>query len=354
MLAVTRPAGFRSTAAPWKGGCVKVVIAGPLVAPEHEYPGHPERPSRVEAVARGIDDLGLDSDRVDAEPREATFDELAAVHDPQYLRSLEAFCEAGGGKADPDTFATRVTWDAARAAAGAGLAAVDALASGRGDVAFVAARPPGHHALENRAMGFCLVNNVAVAARRLADAGERVVIIDWDVHHGNGTEALFWDDDRVCYVSTHEDRLYPGTGAVDDTGGAGAPGLTVNLPLPRGATGDVIERALDDVVAPVVERFAPTWVLVSAGFDAHRADPLAGLELSSGDYARLANIVRGYAPSAGRLAFFLEGGYDLDALRVSAAATLGAITGADIEVEPPTSGGPGEQAVARARAIQAA
>jgi len=329
---------------------VKVVVAGPLVAPEHEYRGHPERPSRVEAVAHGIDDLDLGTDRVDTEPRLATFDELATVHDPQYLRDLEAFSEAGGGKVDPDTYATRVTWNAARAAAGAGLAAIDALANGAGEVAFVAARPPGHHALANRPMGFCLVNSVAVAARQLADAGERVVVVDWDVHHGNGTEALFWDDDSICYVSTHQDRLYPGTGAVDDTGGAGAPGLTVNIPLPAGATGDVMERAFDDVVTPVVERFAPTWVLVSAGFDAHRADPLASLELSSGDYARLATIVRGYAPSAGRLAFFLEGGYDLDALRASAAATLGAIAGAGTPAEAPTSGGPGEQAVARAQA----
>jgi acetoin utilization deacetylase AcuC-like enzyme len=333
---------------------MKVVIAGPLVAPEHEYRNHPERPGRVEAVAAGIDDLELGADRIETEPRQATFDELAAVHDSRYLQNLEAFCAAGGGKADPDTYATRVTWDAARAAAGAGLAAVAALSNGEGDVAFVAARPPGHHALADRAMGFCLVNNVAVAAAQLVHAGERVLIVDWDVHHGNGTEALFWEDDRVCYVSTHEDGLYPGTGAAGDTGGARAPGLTVNIPLPTGATGDVMERAFDDVVTPVVERFSPTWVLVSAGYDAHRADPLASLELSSGDYARLAGVVRGYAPAAGRLAFFLEGGYDLDALRASAAATLGAIVGAGAPVEPPTSGGPGEHAVARAKAAHAA
>jgi acetoin utilization deacetylase AcuC-like enzyme len=332
---------------------MKVLVAGPLIAPEHEHPGHPERPSRVEAVASGLDDLDLGTDRLHAEARVATFDELATVHDRGYLRNLEAFCAEGGGKADPDTYATRVTWDAARAAAGAGLAAVDALANNEADVAFVAARPPGHHALADRAMGFCLVNNVAVAATALADRGERVLIVDWDVHHGNGTEALFWDDDRVCYVSTHQDRLYPGTGAASDTGGAGAPGLTVNIPLPAGATGDVMERAFDDVVAPVVDAFAPTWVLVSAGFDAHRDDPLASLALSSGDFARLATIVRGYAPAASRLAIFLEGGYDLDALRASAAATLGAIVGAGTPAEVPTNGGPGTDAVARARAARA-
>ena len=182
-------------------------------------------------------------------------------------------------------------WQAACEAAGAGLAAIDALVAGAGDVAFVAARPPGHHALADRAMGFCLLNNVAVAAAALAASGERVIIIDWDVHHGNGTQALFWNDDRVCYVSIHQDRFYPGTGGLDEIGGPHARGLTVNIPLPAGATGDVVARALDEVAAPVSARFAPTWVLVSAGYDAHRDDPLADLALSSGDYARLASIV---------------------------------------------------------------
>jgi len=332
---------------------VKVVIAGPLVAPEHEYPRHPERPSRVEAAAAGVDDLALGSDRVDTGARRATFEELATVHDPRYLGALRDFAEAGGGKADPDTYVTRASWDAASEAAGAGLAAVDALTRGEGDVAFVVARPPGHHAPADHAMGFCLVNNIAVAAAHLADAGERVLIVDWDVHHGNGTQDLFWNDDRVCFVSTHEDGLYPGTGSITETGGERAPGLTVNVPLPPGATGDVVERALAEVAAPVAANFSPTWVLVSAGYDAHRDDPLASLALSSGDYARLAALVRDLAPGPARLAFFLEGGYDLDALRSSVAATLGAIAGADTEVEAPTSGGPGLEAVVRAKAAHA-
>jgi len=329
----------------------KVIVAGPLAAPDHMLAGHPERPSRVDAAAAGIDDLMLDSDRVDLDPRPASVEELAAVHDVAYLRELQAFCEAGGGKLDPDTYAASVSWQAACEAAGAGLAAIDALAAGSGDVAFVVARPPGHHALADRAMGFCLLNNVAVAAAALAASGERVIIIDWDVHHGNGTQALFWNDDRVCYVSTHQDRFYPGTGGLDETGGPDAPGLTVNIPLPAGATGDVVARALDEVVAPVSARFAPTWVLVSAGYDAHRDDPLADLALSSGDYARLASIVGGFAPHAGRLAFFLEGGYDLRALRSSVAATLGSIVGVSDVIDAPTSGGPGAEAVARACAI---
>ena len=329
----------------------KLIVAGPVVASEHALPGHPERPSRVVAAIAGVDDLMLDTDRVDVATRVATFDELAAVHDNAYLRHLEAFCNGGGGRLDPDTFAGPVSWDAAREAAGAGLAAIDALANDRGEVAFVVARPPGHHALADRAMGFCLLNNVAVSAAALAGAGERVMIIDWDVHHGNGTQALFWDDDRVCYVSIHQDRFYPGTGAVDETGGPNAPGLTVNIPLPARATGDVAARAFDEVVAPVADRFAPTWVLVSAGFDAHRDDPLAELALSSGDFAHLAATVRAFAPRAGRLAFFLEGGYDLDAIRSSVSATLGAVVGSERPVESATNGGPGAEAVGRARAV---
>jgi acetoin utilization deacetylase AcuC-like enzyme len=212
-------------------------------------------------------------------------------------------------------------------------------------VAFVAALPPGHHAVAGRAMGFCLINNVAVAAAALADRGEQVLVLDWDVHHGNGTQAIFWDDPRVLYVSVHQGGIYPGTGGPDEVGGPAAAGLTLNVPLPAGATGDVVRRALDEVAAPVVAGFGPTWVLVSAGFDGHRADPLADLALSAGDFAQLATTAAEMAPRPGRLVLFLEGGYDLAALRGSVAATLGALVGAGEAAEPPTSGGPGADAV---------
>jgi acetoin utilization deacetylase AcuC-like enzyme len=197
-------------------------------------------------------------------------------------------------------------------------------------------------------MGFCLLNNVAVAAPALRARGERVAIVDWDAHHGNGTQDIFWDDPDVLYVSLHEWPLYPGTGRLDEVGGGAGVGATLNLPLPAGATGDVYRAAFEHLVGPVVERFAPGWVLVSAGYDAHRADPLTGLGLSAGDFADLARHVRGLAPR-GRLVLFLEGGYDLEALRDSVTATASALVGGPASSEPPTSGGPGRAVVDAAR-----
>ncbi|HWD51276.1 MAG TPA: histone deacetylase [Acidimicrobiales bacterium] len=314
---------------------------------------HPERPARIGAVMAGVGDLHLGSDLAAVAAAPAGRAQLARVHTPEYLDELQRFSVGGGGHLDPDTYADATSWDAARLAAGAGIAAVDELRQRDAGVAFVAARPPGHHALGDRAMGFCLLNNVAVAAAHLVDAGERVLIVDWDVHHGNGTQALFWNEPNVLYVSTHQWPAYPGTGRPAEVGGTDAYGLTVNVPVPPGATGDVIRGALDQVAAPVIDGFSPTWVLVSAGFDAHRSDPLADLSLSGRDFADLARTVRGYAPRPGRLALFLEGGYDLDALRTSVSSTLGALLGAPDPTEGPTTGGPGLERVGMAAAERA-
>jgi acetoin utilization deacetylase AcuC-like enzyme len=318
----------------------------------HDGGGHPERPARIDAVMLGIADLApeLGGDLEIVAPEPADTESLLRVHPAEYLHRLEEFCRDGGGNIDLDTFARPDSWEAALLSAGAGLQAI-AVARQRADgVAFVATRPPGHHASAEHSMGFCLLNNVAVSAAALVAAGERVLIVDWDVHHGNGTEAVFWDNPSVLYVSTHQSPLYPGTGDADEVGGPDAFGLTVNVPVPAGSTGDILRRALDEVAAPVIEEFGPTWVLVSAGFDAHRADPLAELALSSGDFADLARTVAGYAPRPGRLVLFLEGGYDLGALRSSVAATLGALT--DLPpgsgFEPPTSGGAAAEVVGTA------
>jgi acetoin utilization deacetylase AcuC-like enzyme len=314
----------------------------PCFAAHDTGSGHPERPARLQAVLEGARDAHLDTDLVPLQIREASDAELERVHAARHLAQLSEFTAAGGGAIDADTVASVDSWPAARRAAGAGLAAVEALERGEGQAAFLAVRPPGHHALPAVSMGFCLLNNVAVTAAALADRGERVLVVDYDAHHGNGTQDIFYADPRVIYVSFHEWPLYPGTGRLDETGAGAGAGTTVNLPLPAGATGDVYLRGFDEVVGPAVDACAPTWVLVSAGFDAHRADPLTGLGLSAGDYGLLAARMTELAPGPGRTIVFLEGGYDLGALRDSVAATLPALLGAPpAATEAPTSGGPG-------------
>ena len=318
-----------------------LVLAGPTGEYEHDGgTGHPEQPARLVAVMQGVRALGDAAELVVPEIAEASIEDLSRVHDPTYLAALEAFCRDGGGAIDADTYARPDSWRAARRAAGAGLTALTELERRNDAVAFVAARPPGHHATAGRAMGFCLLNSIAIAAASRTARGERVLIVDWDVHHGNGTQDIFWDDPEVLYVSTHQHPLYPGTGRASEVGGSLAAGSTVNLPLPAGATGDVVRRALDRSARSIMEEFDPHWVLVSCGFDAHRDDPLAQLRLSSGDFADLARLVRELAPP-GRLALFLEGGYDAFALSSSVEATLAALLDLPGHGEAPTSGGPG-------------
>jgi acetoin utilization deacetylase AcuC-like enzyme len=331
---------------------VVLVVAGSPELDRHQVPdGSPECPARVQAALDGISIAGLSEAAIFLGERRATEVELTRVHNPSYLSSLREFCASGGGAVDFDTHVSLGTWDTALLAAGGVLGAIDALASGIGDVAFVAARPPGHHALANKAMGFCFFNNIAIGAAELADRGERVFILDWDVHHGNGTQSTFWDDPRVLFVSTHQWPLFPGTGRAEEIGGPNALGLTLNVPLPPGATGDVVLKAFDEIVAPAVDSFSPSWVLVSAGFDAHWADPLANLALTSGDFANLARRAREFAPGAGRLVFVLEGGYELNALRLSVGATIAAVLGAPFCAEAVSTGGPGSDAVQHAHAM---
>lgn len=305
---------------------------------------HPESPDRLRAVLAGVDAAGLGDDLIREVPRAATAEELGRVHDAALVDAIAAASAAGGGWLDGDTAANAASYDAALLAAGAGLSAVEALDAGRATSAFCAVRPPGHHATRQRAMGFCLFNNVAITAAALRDRGERVLIVDYDAHHGNGTQETFWADGEVAYVSLHQYPLYPGSGALREVGTGAGQGTTLNLPLPAGATGDVYRAALDEVIAPFAESFEPTWLLLSAGFDAHRADPLTDMGLSVGDFADLtAELLHLVPPS--RTVAFLEGGYDLAALSACAASCVGAMAGERITSEAPTSGGPGREAV---------
>lgn len=299
-------------------------------------PGHPEQPARLRAVQEGIAGVGLEDELPPFSPREATEAEIMLVHDSAYVVALDAFCRTGGGWLDPDTVASSGSYQAATRAAGAGIHAVELLATGVADSAFLALRPPGHHALAGHAMGFCLLNNVAITAAHLVAGGARVMILDWDAHHGNGTQEAFYGAPEVLYVSLHQFPFYPGTGALAEVGTGPGLGTTINLPLPAGTAGDGYRLAFEEVVLPAGESFAPDWVLVSAGFDAHRADPLTDLGLSAGDFWEMAWFCSRLA-APGRLVVFLEGGYDLRALALSSGACVAALAGVGWEGEGPTA-----------------
>ena len=326
-----------------------LVVVGNIDADHHDTGDHPEQAWRLAAAHAGVAMADLTDVALFVKSREATTLELTALHSPEYIASLEHLCSRGGGHLDPDTPVTAGTWRTALHSAGAGLVAIDAHEAGAAEAGLVLTRPPGHHARPNGGMGFCLFNNIAVAAAALVQRGERVAIIDWDVHHGNGTQDAFWNNENVLFASIHQYPYYPGTGAVTETGGPGAPGLTINVPVPAGATGDVFLAAFDTLIEPVIEAFQPTWTLISAGFDAHRDDPLGDLRLASGDYADMTKRVLGYTTRHSRLVLFLEGGYDRSALSNSVGATASTLCGGGFRPEKSTSGGPGFDNVARAR-----
>ena len=302
-------------------------LTHPVFARHETGSWHPERPARLAAAERGVFATGLPVRRLDAEPVDA--DLLADVHRSRYIEAIRQLCAQGGGALDADTVASRDSWDAALRAAGAGPQAVALLRERDDATAFLAVRPPGHHALVDQAMGFCLFNNVVVTATSITAAGERVAILDWDVHHGNGTQDMTWDDPDVLYISLHQYPFYPMTGRLEERGGEAAEGTVLNLPLPAGTAGDAYREALERLVLPELRSFAPDWVLVSCGFDAHVDDPLADLRLEATDYAAMAAAVRQVVPP-NRIVVHLEGGYDLAAITTSVGATFRAIAGHEL------------------------
>ena len=282
----------------------------------HDIPGHPERPARVrglEAAVAAQDWFGFEVVESPAASRES----MLAVHPAHHLDYIEALCAAGGGHIDHDTACVAATWPAVLHAAGGALALTDALLGGRAPSGFSAHRPPGHHAEADRAMGFCFVANVAVAAEfalREHGAG-RVLVLDWDVHHGNGTNAIFHASREVLFASIHQWPLYPGTGPASDAGSGDGEGYTVNLPVPAGS-GDAVYRSLvEHVVVPLAREFRPGLILVSAGFDTHYADPLASCRVTEAGFAAMTASLRRVGTEVGApLGLVLEGGYDVGAL----------------------------------------
>jgi acetoin utilization deacetylase AcuC-like enzyme len=309
------------------------VVDDPLLDEHRSLEPHPERPERLAAARRAVDAIAARTGRVNVPLRSATDEELGRVHTPRYLESLG---RAAGSfvQWDEDTFSVPKSVEAARSAAGGAVELVDALLSKRAQRGVALLRPPGHHARPDGAMGFCLLNNVAVAAAHARARGvERVLVLDFDVHHGNGTQEMFYREPSVLFLSLHQFPFYPGSGATTETGSGDGRGFTLNVPLGPGAGDATYALAFERIVAPVVHEFSPGLVLLSAGFDAHRDDPLAQMSLSEEGYREMMRRLCAALPDETPMGAMLEGGYDLGALQASLAATLEVICGLDDAAE---------------------
>jgi acetoin utilization deacetylase AcuC-like enzyme len=319
--------------------------------PREAMPGHPESPPRLVAIERRLeaeDWLGWERRPAPA----ASAEELELVHTPRHVAAIRELSESGGGAIDVETYAGPNSYRAAAHAAGGAAAMTRALLAGEARAGFSALRPPGHHAEPEVAMGFCLFNSVAVAAAAAlaGPSAARVLILDWDVHHGNGTEAIFRERDDVLLITIQQELIWPGTGLAEDVGTGAGEGFTINLPVPQGSGHDVFLSLIDRVVAPVAGEFAPDLILISAGFDAHLDDPLAGLALTAADFGQMAVEMRELGARIGApVGAVLEGGYSPPALADSVAATMRALGGAGEQAPAPETAVAAEAATRVAR-----
>ena len=285
---------------------------------KHENEPHPENPGRLNAIQKNIESSKYYNNLTLIQPRKATLEDITQIHDKGYIKSVEDSCRNGVRNLDADTVISKDSYQAALLSAGAGLEAVDKILEGTVDNAFCAVRPPGHHAEQNKAMGFCLFNNVGVIARYAQNVQklEKVFIFDWDVHHGNGTQHSFYKDSSVYYSSIHQYPFYPGTGSVDETGTGDGLGSNLNLPMRAYSCDTDYINAIEHKLIPVIQKFNPDLIIISAGFDAHENDPLAQINLSTECYGKMTQKLMEVANDVcdGRILSMLEGGYDYSAL----------------------------------------
>ncbi len=310
---------------------------------KHE-PGeyHPERPERIMALFDVAKELEPPRFKI-LPPRAAKREEIEGCHSSEYIELLQATSTTNRYALDGDTITCRDSFGTALLAAGGFLNMLDAVAAGEFRNGFALVRPPGHHALRDQAMGFCLFNTVAIGADHLKrrHGTKRILIMDWDVHHGNGTQEAFYSDRSVLYLSTHQYPFYPGSGAIEEAGADDGEGYTVNIPLPAGCGNEEYLRVFREIVVPIGEKFEPEWILVSAGFDPHRRDPLGGMDLTEEGFRVMASMLLGLAEeyAGGKIAFLLEGGYDLMALKNSAFSVFQEMAGSKESANPSARGG---------------
>lgn len=310
---------------------------------QHNRPGHVERRERLETTMQVLEERQLLDRMIKIEATAVAMEHLLEVHDRRYVQQAKEIAHRGGGNLDPDTYVNSHSYDVALLAAGGLLNLVNTILDGEADNGFALVRPPGHHALAGRGMGFCIFNNIAIAAKYALNRKgvSRILIADFDLHHGNSTHDIFYQSDEVLYFSTHQYPYYPGTGHWDSIGRGQGEGFTANVPLPAGVGDEGYGRVFDEVLYPLAERYHPQLILVSAGYDAHWADPLGMMLLSTTGYAYLTRTLKEMAEEfcQGRLVFTLEGGYDLQALAHSIAATIQTLLG-DEEINDPLGPSP--------------